>query len=1493
MKKSLRLSRLLPSARRQSFLRPDASRRPLSAEPLEARSLMAGLPGMLFASNYYNAKLPADVNNDGAVKINDALAVISTLRQDGARSLATVASGEGESLASTSSSSNYYYDVNDDGNISVIDAVNVIRTLRAEGEAGDQAKFQVIAVPTGGDGTLAYGSATLPNIEKGQSFDLLVFVKDMRSVDTVVNGGLDNPKLDINFDATKAHALSNEVQYVILRNTNAGTTGNFTLTFDGTTVTIPYNSSTGTTATSIRTALESIPTIGVGNVSVIPQSGPSDPTQPGSTTDTRRWQVRFQGELKDTDVPSLTGTPGTLAGVDLVIDDGQTKNLSGTVVNGLGVNGRIEDLNANGEAPWFSAVTLEAPYSALGLSLDAQHLVTGLDEFGAIATIDPPLQPEDFNGDFTQFPSTAFIRIPMVANEGIASFTSNANPSEDQISFYEPVGEVILPADMLFTQMTPFGIRQYVNADPDANPTATVGGPAISINVLANDDITTPAASPPVTAIQVTRVGSAAETLTGNLFASNSGRSALGGTVTILAGGQVQYTAPASVPPGVTQDSFVYTVEDVNIGSRTNKLAYRDTQIVKVDLTIPALTAVNDNLTLPEAANAPTVSYDLNVLANDNLGSAGGAHVDTLDLTTFNATLGTLTIINGGVPGGPQVRFTPNDPDFFSATPITFGYTVRDAATPTNNTSSATVSLTITPTNDAPVVPARTGETAEEGSTTTFNALTGATPGPANESSQTLTLVGPATALHGTVVVNGNNLDYTPATGYLGPDTITYSLRDNGSPQLTTQSTISLTVIPISRPTAVDDSYTMNEGTATFQMNVLSNDKPHVGSNATLVSFDASAVPASLGTVTGTLGANGFLTFTLNPSATDEFTTTPIQITYTIGDDSALPDDPGSDKTGTVLLSIANVNDAPTAQPQQALVGKSPASVNIAVLTGATVGPANEQTIDTLRVSGVTQGAKGSVAINANGTVTYTPAPGQSGLDTFTYTISDRAAGDANAQFDTETVTVNITPNAVNDQYTVGEDSLAADAETTLDVLGNDVQSGFSGTLSVTAVTQGAHGTVSIINGGANVRYIPVANFYGTDSFTYTMTDGVRTSTATVNITIAEENDNPTANLATATVIKAFGAQEINLTPFITTAPDNAANTNGLPVTETLSITAITATGSHGGTAVVGTNGRIIYTPPATSPPAGTTDDFTYTVSDNRGGSSTGTLKITVLDYVPTNVGGYVYHDGAGGLVDGIRNPGESGYGGVKITIVGTDFLGNPFSTSTTTKADGSYLFPAMIPGTYDIIEDQPAFVLDGSENVGAQGGTVTSQFNPTTGAKDTIHISFPITGAPNGALGNNFGEKGLNVVALQQSNQIYGGPTGNIWLADLAASATRSGFLMYVNASSVSISQTINGWANLASVTATMTSSTQLTVTFTPITGSAITKVLTLNAGTASGFRILGLGENGGRLLRIDASAEVMLGSDPLSNPFLPTGSGAGGEGESFAAGVDAVFSE
>lgn len=152
---------------------------------------------------------------------------------------------------------------------------------------------------------------------------------------------------------------------------------------------------------------------------------------------------------------------------------------------------------------------------------------------------------------------------------------------------------------------------------------------------------------------------------------------------------------------------------------------------------------------------------------------------------------------------------------------------------------------------------------------------------------------------------------------------------------------------------------------------------------------------------------------------------------------------------------------------------------------------------DSVFVSDVTQGQKGSVEINGDGTLTYSPHADANGTDQFTYTLSDGRGG-----FDTATVTVTI--NAINDAPVANSDSAstAFQSPVTVAVLANDSDPD-GDTLSVSQVTQGANGSV-VINGNGTVTYTPNAGFSGSDSFTYQASDGHGGfATGTVSVTVA------------------------------------------------------------------------------------------------------------------------------------------------------------------------------------------------------------------------------------------------------------------------------------------------------------------------------------------------------------------------------------------------------
>ena len=188
-----------------------------------------------------------------------------------------------------------------------------------------------------------------------------------------------------------------------------------------------------------------------------------------------------------------------------------------------------------------------------------------------------------------------------------------------------------------------------------------------------------------------------------------------------------------------------------------------------------------------------------------------------------------------------------------------------------------------------------------------------------------------------------------------------------------------------------------------------------------------------------------------------------------------------------------------------------------------------------------------------------------------------------------------VTATAANGLPVAVADSAVTDEDVavTINVLLNDSDPD-GDTLAVTAVTAPAHGT-AVVNPDNTITYGPVANYNGTDSFDYTVSDGKGgTGIATVNITINPVNDNPVARDDTATT-----RQD---TPVTILVLSNDSDVDG----DTLVVDSVT--GATNGQVANGGN-AVVYTPNSgyTGP-----DSFTYTVSDGHGGTATATVAITV-----------------------------------------------------------------------------------------------------------------------------------------------------------------------------------------------------------------------------------------------------------------------------------------
>ena len=157
----------------------------------------------------------------------------------------------------------------------------------------------------------------------------------------------------------------------------------------------------------------------------------------------------------------------------------------------------------------------------------------------------------------------------------------------------------------------------------------------------------------------------------------------------------------------------------------------------------------------------------------------------------------------------------------------------------------------------------------------------------------------------------------------------------------------------------------------------------------------------------------------------------------------------------------------------------------------------------------VAQPAHGAVTLNTNGTFTYTPVNGYTGADAFTYRAKDTT--NLTSAVATANISIVSGPNAAPvanpDTYVMNEDGTLAIDEITDGVLANDTDAEADPFTAVLA-TAPAHGSLTL-NPNGTFSYIPVANFAGTDSFTYRANDGRASAPATATITVNPVNDPP------------------------------------------------------------------------------------------------------------------------------------------------------------------------------------------------------------------------------------------------------------------------------------------------------------------------------------------------------------------------------------------------
>jgi VCBS repeat-containing protein len=346
---------------------------------------------------------------------------------------------------------------------------------------------------------------------------------------------------------------------------------------------------------------------------------------------------------------------------------------------------------------------------------------------------------------------------------------------------------------------------------------------------------------------------------------------------------------------------------------------------------------------------------------------------------------------------------------------------------------------------------------------------------------------GPA---HGDLVFNPDGtFGYTPDANFIGTDSFSYTVTEqadgahlhglSGLLNLVTlgafgsdghtaaaPATVTITVTAVDdAPVAVGDAVTVAEDSTATVIQVLTNDTDVDGGPKTITAVTQPG--HGVVTVTGTTAS---YTPAANFNGTDTFG-------YTLNGGS----------TSTVTVTVTAADDAPVAVGDTVTVVEDSAATVIPVLANDTDVDGDPKTI-----TAATQPGHGAVTFTDTA-VSYTPAANFFGTETFGYTLNGGS---------TATVTVIVTavddvPVAADDAVTVAEDSTA----TVIEVLTNDTDVD-GGPKAITAVTQPGHGAVTVT--GTTLSYTPATNFYGTDTFGYTLNGG---STATVTVTVTAVND--------------------------------------------------------------------------------------------------------------------------------------------------------------------------------------------------------------------------------------------------------------------------------------------------------------------------------------------------------------------------------------------------
>lgn len=623
--------------------------------------------------------------------------------------------------------------------------------------------------------------------------------------------------------------------------------------------------------------------------------------------------------------------------------------------------------------------------------------------------------------------------------------------------------------------------------------------------------------------------------------------------------------------------------------------------------------AVNDAFSLDEDSQ-----LQANLLENDTDPESGLLTVSQTPLTPPQQ--GSVEISeNGNFTYTPQTNFNGQD---------NFVYQITDNE---GATDSATVSLTITPVNDAPQA------LNDEYSVTEAIAFTPVTSEGllANDSdidgdSLTVDTVPVTAPQFGSLTLNTNGtFTYQSQQGITETrDQFQYRVTDPAGASATATVTLNISTVN-EPPSAQPDAYTLDEDNVlnvNAEQGILANDS------------DPDGEPLVIQQPLLSSTSNG----ELNVAATGAFVYTP-QANFN-GSDSfsyKLIDSAQQESTATVTLTINPINDAP-----QAVTDEYQATTAITLAVVASDGLLNNDTDidgDTLNVSGVnTSPSNGSVDVSADGSFSYTSNSEFVGTDTFSYDVSDGNGGTTTGNVNiVVALAANIPPVANNDTAEVQQGN-----SVTIDALANDTDAD-EDNLTITSATAD-NGVANIDNN--QIVYTPNAEFVGTDNVNYSISDGNGGTANAVVVVSVTANNGPIANPDTA-----ITDEDTNV------EIDVLANDTD-PQNGTLSVTAASANNG-----AVSINQNLLNYQPNLN--FNGQDTITYTLQSSSGNTAQGIVTITVnavndppvtaLDFATTQPETAV-------TVDVLANDSDPEGDALTVIFAGTEFGDTVINNGTT-----------------------------------------------------------------------------------------------------------------------------------------------------------------------------------------------------------------------------------